>query len=304
MAIRILVTDGCDAAAMEQLRLDGYEVVEQFYEPDTLGEALREFDAVIIRSATKIKAPQIDAARGGRLKLIIRAGVGMDNIDIPYAEAAGITCRNTPRASSNAVSELTLALLFSCARNISIAGHTMRQEKWEKKAYSKGFELRGSTAGIIGYGRIGRLTGEKCQALGMNVLSTVHRNKPEGCECETMHFVSMEELLSQSDVVILCAPSGEKPIIDQNAITKMKDGAVVINVSRGSNVDEAALLEALESGKLRAAGLDVWMDEKHPNWALASHPAVSCTPHIGAGTKEAQKRIGAELVDIVEHFSF
>ncbi|MGN8889156.1 NAD(P)-dependent oxidoreductase [Dysosmobacter sp. HCP28S3_G4] len=304
MAIRILVTDGCDAAAMEQLRLDGYEVVEQFYEPDTLGEALREFDAVIIRSATKIKAPQIDAARGGRLKLIIRAGVGMDNIDIPYAEAAGITCRNTPRASSNAVSELALALLFSCARNISIAGHTMRQEKWEKKAYSKGFELRGSTAGIIGYGRIGRLTGEKCQALGMNVLSTVHRNKPEGCECETMHFVSMEELLSQSDVVILCAPSGEKPIIDQNAITKMKDGAVVINVSRGSNVDEAALLEALESGKLRAAGLDVWMDEKHPNWALASHPAVSCTPHIGAGTKEAQKRIGAELVDIVEHFSF
>lgn len=304
MAIRILVTDGCDAAAMEQLRLDGYEVVEQFYEPDTLGEALREFDAVIIRSATKIKAPQIDAARGGRLKLIIRAGVGMDNIDIPYAEAAEITCRNTPRASSNAVSELALALLFSCARNISIAGHTMRQEKWEKKAYSKGFELRGSTAGIIGYGRIGRLTGEKCQALGMNVLSTVHRNKPEGCECETMHFVSMEELLSQSDVVILCAPSGEKPIIDQNAITKMKDGAVVINVSRGSNVDEAALLEALESGKLRAAGLDVWMDEKHPNWALASHPAVSCTPHIGAGTKEAQKRIGAELVDIVEHFSF
>ncbi len=304
MAIRILVTDGCDAAAMEQLRLDGYEVVEQFYEPDALGEALREFDAVIIRSATKIKAPQIDAARGGRLKLIIRAGVGMDNIDIPYAEAAGITCRNTPRASSNAVSELALALLFSCARNISIAGHTMRQEKWEKKAYSKGFELRGSTAGIIGYGRIGRLTGEKCQALGMNVLSTVHRNKPEGCECETMHFVSMEELLSQSDVVILCAPSGEKPIIDQNAITKMKDGAVVINVSRGSNVDEAALLEALESGKLRAAGLDVWMDEKHPNWALASHPAVSCTPHIGAGTKEAQKRIGAELVDIVEHFSF
>lgn len=304
MAIRILVTDGCDAAAMEQLRLDGYEVVEQFYEPDTLGEALREFDAVIIRSATKIKAPQIDAARGGRLKLIIRAGVGMDNIDIPYAEAAGITCRNTPRASSNAVSELALALLFSCARNISIAGHTMRQEKWEKKAYSKGFELRGSTAGIIGYGRIGRLTGEKCQALGMNVLSTVHRNKPEGCECETMHFVSMEELLSQSDVVILCAPSGEKPIIDQDAITKMKDGAVVINVSRGSNVDEAALLEALESGKLRAAGLDVWMDEKHPNWALASHPAVSCTPHIGAGTKEAQKRIGAELVDIVEHFSF
>ena len=304
MAIRVLVTDGMDAGAMEQLRRDGFEVVEQFYEPDALGAALRDFDAVIIRSATKIKAPQIDGAKGGKLKLIIRAGVGMDNIDIPYAEAAGIACRNTPRASSNAVAELALALLFSCARNISIAGHTMRESKWEKKAYSKGFELSGKTAGVIGYGRIGRMVGEKCQALGMNVLSTVHRNKPEGCECDTMHFVSMDELLGQSDVIILCAPGGGKPIVDAESIAKMKDGVVVINVSRGSNVDEAALLDALNSGKVKAAGLDVWLSEKEPNWALAQHPAVSCTPHIGAGTKEAQKRIGAELVDIVEHFEF
>ena len=130
---RILVTDGMDKAAMETLRQAGFEVIEQFYEPDALGEALREVDAVIIRSATKIKQPQIDAARGGRLKLIIRAGVGMDNIDIPYAEAAGIACRNTPCASSNAVAELAIALLFSCARYISVAGHTMREEKWEKK---------------------------------------------------------------------------------------------------------------------------------------------------------------------------
>ena len=289
---------------MEQLRRDAFEVVEQFYEPDALGAALRDFDAVIIRSATKIKAPQIDGAKGGKLKLIIRAGVGMDNIDIPYAEAAGIACRNTPRASSNAVAELALALLFSCARNISIAGHTMRESKWEKKAYSKGFELSGKTAGIIGYGRIGRMVGEKCQALGMNVLSTVHRNKPEGCECDTMHFVSMEELLGQSDIIILCAPGGGTPIVDAGSIAKMKDGVVIINVSRGSNVDEAALLDALNSGKVKAAGLDVWLSEKEPNWALAQHPAVSCTPHIGAGTKEAQKRIGAELVDIVEHFGF
>ena len=166
MAMRVLVTDGMDAGAMEQLRRDGYEVVEQFYEPDMLGTALRDFDAVIIRSATKIKEPQIDAAKGGRLKLIIRAGVGVDNIAVPYAEAAGIQVRNTPRASSNAVAELALALLFSCARNISIAGHTMRENKWEKKAYSKGFELSGKTVGVIGYGRIGRLVGEKAQALG------------------------------------------------------------------------------------------------------------------------------------------
>lgn len=302
MATRILVTDGMDASAVEQLRKDGFEVVEQFYEPDELGTALRDFDAVIIRSATKIKAPQIDAAKGGNLKLIIRAGVGMDNIDIPYAEAAGIACRNTPHASSNAVAELALALLFSCARNISIAGHTMRENKWEKKAYSKGFELSGKTVGVIGYGRIGHMLGDKAQALGMEVLSTVHCHKPEGCECGTMHFVSMDELLSRSDIIVLCAPGGDKPLVDAESIAKMRDGVVIINVSRGANVDEAALLDALNSGKVKAAGLDVWLSEKEPNWTLASHPAVSCTPHIGAGTNEAQKRIGAELVDVVEHF--
>lgn len=300
MSKRILVTDGMDAAAVAKLRKDGYEVVEQFYEPDALGGALRDFDAVIVRSATKIKQPQIDAAKGGRLKLIIRAGVGVDNIDVKYAEAAGIQVRNTPRASSNAVAELALALLFACARNISIAGHTMRENKWEKKAYSKGFELEGKTMGVIGYGRIGRMVGEKGQALGMNVLSVVHRNKPEGAECSTMHFVSMDELLAKSDIIVLCAPGGDKPLVDAGSIAKMKDGVVIINVSRGSNVDEAALLEALNGGKVRAAGLDVWLSEKDPNWALAQHPSVSCTPHVGAGTVEAQKRIGVELVDIIE----
>lgn len=300
MSKKILVTDGMDAAAVAKLRKDGYEVVEQFYEPDALGGALRDFDAVIIRSATKIKQPQIDAAKGGRLKLIIRAGVGVDNIDVKYAEAAGIQVRNTPRASSNAVAELALALLFACARNISIAGHTMRENKWEKKAYSKGFELEGKTMGVIGYGRIGRMVGEKGQALGMNVLSVVHRNKPEGAECRTMHFVSMDELLAKSDIIVLCAPGGDKPLVNAGSIAKMKDGVVIINVSRGSNVDEAALLEALNGGKVRAAGLDVWLSEKDPNWTLAQHPSVSCTPHVGAGTVEAQKRIGAELVDIVE----
>ena len=300
MSKKILVTDGMDAAAVAKLRKDGYEVVEQFYEPDALGGALRDFDAVIIRSATKIKQPQIDAAKGGRLKLIIRAGVGVDNIDVKYAEAAGIQVRNTPRASSNAVAELALALLFACARNISIAGHTMRENKWEKKAYSKGFELEGKTMGVIGYGRIGRMVGEKGQALGMNVLSVVHRNKPEGAECSTMHFVSMDELLAKSDIIVLCAPGGDKPLVDAGSIAKMKDGVVIINVSRGSNVDEAALLEALNGGKVRAAGLDVWLSEKDPNWTLAQHPSVSCTPHVGAGTMEAQKRIGAELVDIIE----
>ena len=300
--MRVLVTDGMDAGALEQLRADGFEMVEQFYEPDELGNALRDFDAVIIRSATKIKEPQIDAAKGSRLKLIVRAGVGVDNIAVKYAEEAGIAVKNTPRASSNAVAELALALLFSCARNISIAGHTMREQKWEKKAYSKGFELMGKTVGVIGYGRIGQMVGTKCQALGMNVLSYVHKHKPENCECDTMHFVTKEEVLAQSDMIVLCAPGGDKPLVDTESIAQMKDGVVIVNVSRGSNVDEAALLEALNSGKVRAAGLDVWLSEKNPNWELAAHPAVSCLPHIGAGTKEAQKRIGAELVDIIKSF--
>lgn len=302
MSMRVLVTDGMDAGAVERLRKDGYEIVEQFYEPNELGAALRDFDAVIIRSATKIKEPQIDAAKNGRLKLIIRAGVGVDNIAVKYAEEAGITVKNTPRASSNAVAELAIALLFSCARSISVAGHTMREQKWEKKAYSKGFEVSGKTVGVIGYGRIGQLVGLKCQALGANVLSYVNRNKPEGCECKTMKFVTPDELFAQSDIIILCAPGGSKALVDAEALAKMKDGVVIVNVSRGSNVDETALLEALNSGKVKAAGLDVWMDEKKPNWELAAHPAVSCLPHIGAGTKEAQKRIGAELVDIIEAF--
>ena len=302
MSMRILVTDGMDQDAMERLRADGYEVVEHFYEPEELGKALRDFDAVIIRSATKIRAAQIDEAEGGRLKLIIRAGVGIDNIDVARATAAGIEVRNTPCASSNAVAELAIALLLSCARCISIAGMTMRENKWEKNAYSKGFELYGKTMGVVGYGRIGRLIGEKAQALGMNVLSAVHRNKPEGCECDTMQFVSMDELFARSDIIALSAPSCGKPLVDAANLAKMKDGVVIINTSRGSNIDEAVLLEALNSGKVRAAGLDVWSDEKNPNWELVSHPAVSCTPHIGASTKEAQKRIGAELVNIIENF--
>lgn len=300
--MKVLVTDGMDAGAIAKLREDGHEITEQFYEPDELGNALKGFDAVIIRSATKIKKQQIDDCKGGNLKLIVRAGVGIDNIDAAYAKENGIEVKNTPRASSNAVAELAISLLFSCARSISIAGHTMRENKWEKKAYSKGFELDGKTIGVVGYGRIGQLVGKKAQGLGMNVLSYVHRNKPEGCECDTMHFVTKDEVFTQSDIICLCAPSTEGELITKESIAQMKDGVVIINVSRGANVNEDALLEALNSGKVRAAGLDVWLSEKDPNWALAQHPNVSCTPHIGAGTNEAQKRIGLELVDIIEGF--
>lgn len=301
--MRILVTDGMDKSALAQLKANGHEVVEQFYEPDALGAALKDFDVCVVRSATKVRAQHIDAAKGGKLKLIIRGGVGVDNIDVKHAEANGITVKNTPKASSASVAELALAHMLSCARFISICGHTMREDKWEKKACGKGIEIGGKTLGVIGYGRIGQALGKMAQALGMTVLAydIFHM---DGLECDTMRYVEMDELLAKSDFISLHTPSIDgKPLINAENIAKMKDGVVFVNTSRGNNVDEDALLEALGSGKIRSAGLDVYASEPANNHALYSHPAVSCTPHIGAATVEAQKRIGAEIVDIIEAFS-
>ena len=302
--MRILITDGMDKAAMAQLRELGHEVVEQFYEPDQLGAALRDFDAVVVRSKTKVRANHIDEAKGGKLKLIIRGGVGVDNIDVKYAEENGIAVRNTPGASSQSVAELAMGHMFACTRYISIAGHTMREGKWEKKAYGKGIELQGKTLGIIGFGRIGQHLGVMAKAIGMNVVAYSTTRRPEVEAKFGIPYVTLEELLAQSDFISLHAPAAPgAPLINADTIAKMKDGVVIIiNTSRGANVDEDALLAALESGKVRAAGLDVYADEPTANAALYSHPMVSCTPHIGAATVEAQKRIGTEIVDIIRSF--
>ena len=301
--MRILVTDGMDKTAMAQLREMGHEVVEQFYEPDQLGAALKDFDAVVVRSKTKVRANHIDEAKTGKLKLIIRGGVGVDNIDVKYAESCGITVKNTPRASSQSVAELAMGHMFSCARYLSIAGHTMREDKWEKKAYGKGIELQGKTLGIIGFGRIGQHLGAMAKAIGMNVVAYSTTRRPEVEAKFGIPYVTLEELLAQSDFISLHAPAAPgAPLINADTIAKMKDGVVIINTSRGTNVDEAALLAALESGKVRAAGLDVYADEPATNKALYSHPMVSCTPHIGAATNEAQERIGQEIVEIIKNF--
>ena len=303
--MRILVTDGMDKDALQTLKDNGHEVVEQFYAPEELGAALKEFDAVVVRSATKVRANHIDEAKGGKLKLIIRGGVGVDNIDVKYAEAAGITVKNTPRASSQSVAELAMAHMFACARFVSIAGHTMREDKWEKKAYGKGIELQGKTLGIVGFGRIGQHLGVMAKAIGMKVVAFDIFHIP-GIEAQLgIPYVEMDELLAQSDFISVHAPAVDGgAIINESTIAKMKDGVTIINTSRGTNVDEAALLAALNSGKVRSAGLDVYADEPATNAALYSHPMVSCTPHIGAATGEAQKRIGAEIVDIITHFTF
>ncbi len=302
---RILITDGMDKSAIAKLKELGFDVVEQFYESDDLGAAMCEFDAMVVRSKTKVRAPHIDAAKGSKMKLIIRGGVGVDNIDVKYAEENGMTVRNTPCASSASVAELALAHMFACSRYVAISNYTMRQDKWEKKNYAKGTEIAGKTVGIVGFGRIGQELGKMCKALGMTVLVTGRTVKPELEEKYGVKYVTMDELLAQSDFVSLHTPAlGDKPFVDAECIAKMKDGAILINTSRGKNVDEQALLDALNSGKLRGAGLDVWFEEPTANHDLYCHPAVSCTPHIGAQTVEAQKRIGAEVVEIISGFAF
>ena len=301
--MRILITDGINAAAVEALRASGHEVVEQFYEPDQLGTALRDFDTVVVRSKTKIRAKQIDEAKGSRLKLIIRGGVGVDNIDVKYAEENGITVKNTPNASSGSVAELAMAHIFACCRYISTSGHTMRQGKWDKKVYDKGLEIWGKTLGIIGFGRIGQRLCGMARAMGMTVYAYDIYHIPGIEEKMDMKYVELDELFAKCDIISLHTPAvNGKPLINAENIEKMKDGVVIINTSRGNNVDEAALLDALNRNKVRAAGLDVFAEEPTNNLALISHPYVSCTPHIGASTVEAQRRIGTEVVEIINNF--
>lgn len=300
--IRVLASDGMENAAAQQLQSLGYEVVQQFYETDQLGKALADFDVLVVRSATKVRQPVIDeAAAAGRLKLIIRAGVGIDNIDAEYARGKGITVTNTPAASSPSVAELALGHMFALARYIYIANVTMRQGKWDKKQY-EGIELAGKTLGLVGFGRIGQCLAQKAAAIGMQVQyydvlfdSPNAPAKPEG----PYRFVPQDELLATSDFVSLHCPALGQCLIGAETIAKMKDGAFLVNTSRGALVDETALLDALDSGKLAGAALDVFAEEPSKNERLYTHPKVSLTPHIAASTLEAQARIGEELVSII-----
>jgi D-3-phosphoglycerate dehydrogenase len=247
-------------------------------------------DAVIVRSATRITGKDIENAKPGPLKLIIRAGTGLDNIDVRTANQYGIAVRNTPDAPVNAVAELAIGLMLSGARGISLNGHTMRLGKWEKR---NGTELRGKTLGLLGLGRVGRRILELGGALGMHTVAWDPVVKTD---------TTMIQVLRQADYLVLAMPALEEPIINPTTITAMKDGATLINISRGCNVDESALLNALDSGKLRAAGLDVWENEPDILPQLRDHPSVSCTPHQGGSTVEAQARIGREVVEIIRSF--
>jgi len=299
--MRILITDGMDKCAIESLRSAGHEVVEKFYEPDVLGAALQEFDAVVVRSKTKVRAIHIDEAVEGNLKLIIRGGVGVDNIDVSYAENKGIAVRNTPCASSASVAELALGHMFALARYIGISNATMRAGEWNKKAY-EGTEIGGKTLGLIGFGRIAQELAKRAEALGMKVVYT--RRSGVDANFPQYQYLPLEELLKVSDYVSLHIPmpADKKPVLGEAELGMMKPTAFVINTARGGVVDEAALLKALDEGKIAGAALDVFVEEPTKNEALCKHPKVSVTPHIGGQTAEAQARIGEEIVSIITSF--
>jgi len=297
---KILVTDGMDRGAIQTLKDIGHEVTEQFFEPEELKEQIKGFNVVIVRSATKVRKEIIDSAlQTGNLKLIIRGGVGVDNIDVDYAESQGIKVRNTPKASSSAVAELALGHMFSLARFIGISNVSMREGKWNKKQY-KGIELSGKTLGLIGFGRIGRELAKKAKALEMKVIYNDILGPAK--DCPEYSFVSLDELLADSDFISLHVPGNKdkSSVIGKPEFSKMKDEVYLINCARGSVVDEQALLEALNSGKIAGAGIDVFPEEPTKNMELVNHERVSVTPHIGASTKEAQKRIGFEIVSIIK----
>ena len=300
--IRVLVTDGMEKSAVKELRAKGFEVVEKFYEPEVLGEKLREFDVIVVRSATKVRKSIIDtAAQAGRLKLIIRGGVGVDNIDVAYAREKGINVANTPNASSASVAELALAHMFAVSRFVNISNVSMRQGKWDKKKYV-GVEISGKILGLVGFGRISRQLAKKASALGMTVIYTDLIGKAK--DTDKYECCELNDLLKKSDYVSLHIPfiKEQGATIGKEQFDMMKDGAFLINCARGGVVDEAALLEALDNGKLAGAGVDVFVEEPIKNETLVNHPKVSVTPHIGAATQEAQIRIGSEIISIICDF--
>ncbi len=303
---KILVNDGMHQAGIDMLTNAGHQVDTNNIPQADLLEKLVDYDVICVRSATKVRADLIDLYPN--LKIIGRGGVGLDNIDVDYAKDKGIHVLNTPAASSRSVAELAMGHLLSVARYIYAANLQMPSKgstnfKSLKKSYSKGFELEGKKLGIIGFGRIGQETARVAIGLGMEIYAvdpyqdTVSLTiGPKSLNLITeIKTVDMETMLSNADAISLHIPNLGKPVLATAEFNQMKDGVVLINTSRGGTVDEDAMLHALNTGKVRAAGLDVFVGEPKPREDILSHANVSSTPHIGASTVEAQIKIGQEL---------
>jgi D-3-phosphoglycerate dehydrogenase len=292
--MKILITDGISEEGAKILTDGGHDVHIEKLPPDQLLKTIPEYHCIIVRSATKVTADVI--AAGTSLKVIARGGVGLDNIDIKAAEARGITVLNTPAASAVSVAELAIGHMLAVSRFLHVSSADMRAGKWPKKEYSKGIELYRKTLGIIGLGNIGKEVARRALGLGMTVVAYDPPFTPMDFLVE---ITTKEKLLARSDFITLHIPysKAQGPAIGRAEFAMMKDGVVIVNCARGGVVDEKALLEALESGKVGAAALDVFSEEP-PGEALKAlihHPRVSVSPHIGGSTVEAQDRVGSEI---------
>jgi D-3-phosphoglycerate dehydrogenase len=320
MSKRVHANDGLSSNGKAALEKAGFQVSTESVPQDQLVTYVNahKVEVLLVRSATKVRKELIDACPG--LRMIGRGGVGMDNIDKAAAEARGIVVFNTPASSSISVAELVMAHLFSLMRGLHEANRHMPTRgatdfKELKKTYEKGTEVRGKTLGIIGFGRIGQWTARYAIGAGMNVIVNDHRSGahelaiPLGgghsVASVSIEHVGLEELLQRSDAVSLHVPAQAdgKAVLGREQLAMMKNGAVLVNTARGGSVDEDALLDALRSGKLRAAALDVFVNEPTPRAEILAQPNISLSPHIGAATAEAQGRIGDEIAQIIiEHY--
>jgi D-3-phosphoglycerate dehydrogenase len=305
--MKVLICDATDASAIQAMRDAGIEVDNRpEITPEELVRDAAGYDGMVVRSRTKITKEVIDAATN--LKIVVRGGVGLDNIDVPYAKSTGVSVRNTPKASSNSVAELALGYMLALARKIPQAAMSMTAGEWKKKQL-KGSEIAGKTLGLIGFGNIGGLLGKKAAALGMDV---IFYDVITPADPGPTKQVSLEEVLTQSDYISLHVPKlpATTNMLNAGAFARMKDGVFVINCARGGLIDEDALYDALLSGKVAGAALDVYVDEKvHPGNAKLydlrdkdGFALVIGSPHVGASTVEGQARVGAEVAEIMIGF--
>lgn len=290
--MNILITDKTEKEVIEQIKKAGHDVTFEEMDAATLLKQIGTYDALMVRSRTKVTAEVIQAGAQGKLKVIGRAGIGVDNIDISAAAKQGIKVVNAPGGSTESVAELALGMMLAASRFISQADHSMKQGLWEKKKF-KGVELSGKTLGIIGIGRIGTELAKRVVACNMKVIA--YDKFVTKSPYAKISLVSFDALLKESDYISLHIPfvKTEGATIQDTEFQKMKEGVILINCARGGVVDEHALLKYLNSGKIRAAALDVYAIEPPTFKELVNHPNVVCTPHIGASTKEAQLRAGS-----------
>ena len=293
-AWKIMLSDGLEENGRSLLAACAEVVNRSGITAEELLQEIGDYDALIVRGRTKVTAAVFEAAK--KLKVVGRAGIGVDNIDLAAAREKGVTVVNSPIATTLAVAELAMSLMLSLVREVPRADAAMKQGAWLKKELM-GAELWRKTLGVIGFGRIGSAVGRRAAAFDMRVLGCTLTSGPDVVRERGGEPVSLDELLAQSDIISVHLPLNDKTrnLLDEAAFAKMKQGVYIVDVSRGGVINEEALLAALESGKVAGAGLDVFTKEPPGATALVNHPHVIATPHIGAQTVEAQNRAAEDI---------